>query len=104
MGNSFGAVDRYVDLAFREELFQGGFIWDFADQAVQLTDRYGNRYFGYGGDSGEAPHDGDFSGNGIVFADRTASPKLQEVTYLSQPFRLKVSADAVEIENRLLFT
>ncbi|MCB0887108.1 MAG: glycoside hydrolase family 2, partial [Propionibacteriaceae bacterium] len=33
MGNSFGAVDRYLDLAYREPLFQGGFIWDFADQA-----------------------------------------------------------------------
>ena len=33
MGNSFGAVDRYMDLADREPLFQGGFIWDFADQA-----------------------------------------------------------------------
>ena len=27
MGNSFGAVHKYVDLAYREPLFQGGFIW-----------------------------------------------------------------------------
>ena len=38
MGNSFGAVDKYLDLARREELFQGGFIWDFADQAIAMRD------------------------------------------------------------------
>ena len=74
MGNSFGAVDRYIDLAYREPLFQGGFIWDFSDQAIALTDRYGREYFGYGGDCGEAPHDGDFSANGMLFADHTPKP------------------------------
>ena len=39
MGNSFGAVHKYVDLAYREPLFQGGFIWDFADQALRLHRR-----------------------------------------------------------------
>jgi len=104
MGNSFGAVDRYVDLAFREPLFQGGFIWDFADQAVRLADRRGVPFFGYGGDAGESPHDGDFSGNGIVFADRTPKPALQEVAHLYAPLRVTVGRDAVEVESRLLFT
>ena len=57
MGNSFGAVHKYVDLAYREPLFQGGFIWDFADQALRRTDAAGREYFGYGGDFGDAPHD-----------------------------------------------
>ncbi len=104
MGNSFGAVDRYLDLAYRDELFQGGFIWDFSDQAIELTDRYGNTYFGYGGDNGEAPHDSDFSGNGILFADHTPKPFVQEVSYLYQPLKLTVERDGVSIENRNLFT
>ncbi|WP_230672418.1 glycoside hydrolase family 2 TIM barrel-domain containing protein [Rathayibacter sp. Leaf248] len=104
MGNSFGAVDRYLDLAAREPLFQGGFIWDFADQAIAMVDRHGVPYFGYGGDNGEAPHDGDFSGNGILFADRTPTPKLQEVAFLYQPFRIDVSEEGIAIENRLLST
>ena len=89
MGNAFGAVDKYLDLAYREPLFQGGFIWDFADQAVRLTDRYGREYFGYGGDSGEAPHDADFCGNGILFADRTpqALPGRDEVPLPGVPGR-----------------
>ncbi|NTW40794.1 MAG: DUF4981 domain-containing protein [Cellulomonadaceae bacterium] len=104
MGNSFGAVDKYLDLADREPLFQGGFIWDFADQAVRLTDRWGREYFGYGGDSGEAPSDYEFSANGIVFADRSPTPKIQEVRYLYQPFRIAISHDEFEIDNRQLFT
>ncbi|HEY3437860.1 MAG TPA: glycoside hydrolase family 2 TIM barrel-domain containing protein, partial [Actinotalea sp.] len=104
MGNSFGAVDKYLDLADREPLFQGGFIWDFADQAVRLTDRWGKEYLGYGGDSGEAPSDYDFSANGIVFADRSPTPKVQEVRYLYQPFRIAISHDEIEVDNRNLFT
>ncbi|MFT3859764.1 glycoside hydrolase family 2 TIM barrel-domain containing protein [Micropruina sp.] len=104
MGNSFGAVERYVDLAYREPLFQGGFIWDFADQAIALTDRYGTPYFGYGGDCGEAPSDYEFSANGIVFADHSPTPKLQEVKYLYQGFVIAVTAVDFEVTNRLLFT
>ena len=104
MGNSFGGVGEYLDLAYRDPRFQGGFIWDFADQAIQLTDRHGQRYFGYGGDSGEAPHDADFCGNGILFADHTPTPKAQEVTKLYQGLHVQVEADAITVESRLLAT
>ncbi len=104
MGNSFGAVDRYTDLAYREPLFQGGFIWDFADQALLLTDRYGNDFFGYGGDSGEAPHDAEFCGNGIFFADHCPTPRMQEVKYLYQGIRANVDRDSVSVWNRYNFT
>lgn len=103
MGNSFGAVDKYVDLAWREPLFQGAFIWDFADQAIALTDRHGKKYFGYGGDCGEAPHDSDFSGNGIVFADRTPKPALAAVKALYAPFVVEVGDGEVTLTNRNLF-
>lgn len=104
MGNSFGAVEKYLELAEREELFQGGFIWDFADQAVALTDRWGNPFFGYGGDCGEAPHDGDFCGNGLLFADHSPSPKLAEARYLYQPYGITVAGDGFTLANRQLAT
>ena len=104
MGNSFGAVDKYLDLAERDPLFQGGFIWDFSDQAIALTDRHGNKFFGYGGDCGEAPHDGEFCGNGILFADHTPTPRMQEVAYLYQGFGTDITADSVTITNKMLFT
>ena len=103
MGNSFGAVEEYVDLAYAEPLFQGGFIWDFADQAIALTDRHRVPYFGYGGDSGEAPSDYEFSANGILFADHTPTPKLAEVAYLYQPLLIEITPGAITVENRRLF-
>jgi beta-galactosidase len=104
MGNSFGGVAEYIELAYRDELFQGGFIWDFADQAIRMRDRYGREFFGYGGDNGEAPHDHDFSGNGIFFADHTPSPKAQEMKTLYQGFVVTVTASEVALTNRMLFT
>ncbi|MDR2975388.1 MAG: DUF4981 domain-containing protein, partial [Propionibacteriaceae bacterium] len=104
MGNSFGAVDRYFDLAQREPLFQGGFIWDFADQAIQLTAPDGRPSFGYGGDCGEAPHDAEFCGNGIYFADHRPSPKVQEVRHVYQCLATTISATQVSISNHYLFT
>jgi beta-galactosidase len=104
MGNSFGGVGGYVDLAYREPRFQGGFIWDFSDQAIALTDRNGRDYYGYGGDTGDVPNDGTFSGNGIFFADHSPSPKAQEVTTLYQGLLVTVEATAFSVESRLLFT
>ncbi|RRD30790.1 glycoside hydrolase family 2 TIM barrel-domain containing protein [Actinomyces bowdenii] len=104
MGNSLGAVDRYLDLAEREPRFQGGFIWDFADQAIELRSSSGRTYLGYGGDCGEAPHDGDFCGNGILFADRTPSPKVAEVAHLYRPLLTEVGEEGFTVANRHLFT
>ena len=104
MGNSFGAVDKYIELAYREPLFQGGFIWDFSDQALPVMDKFGNEYFGYGGDFGEAPHDGDFSGNGVFFADHTPKPFAQEIKHIYQGIKSEISADGISITNRMLFT
>jgi beta-galactosidase len=104
MGNSFGAVDEYIDLAYREPLFQGGFIWDFADQAIALVDRHGQPFFGYGGDCGEAPHDAEFCGNGIFFADHSPTPKLQEVRQIYQPLSIRIGETSFEVDSRMLAT
>ena len=34
MGNSSGALGKYIELTEREPLYQGSFIWDFADQTL----------------------------------------------------------------------
>lgn len=104
MGNSFGAVEKYVELAHREDLFQGGFIWDFADQAIAMTTDDGKRWWAYGGDCGERPHDGDFCGNGLLFADHSPSPKLAEAKYLYQPLALAVDETGFAVHNRHLTT
>lgn len=38
MGNSLGGMKDYMDLLKEFEKYQGGFIWDFIDQALWVTD------------------------------------------------------------------
>ncbi len=105
MGNSCGAMHKYTDLAEEEPLYQGGFIWDFVDQCVELTDRFGNVYYGYGGDCGERPTDFTFSGNGIVYgSSREPSPKMQEVKFNYRSIRISFGRDSFTVRNRNLFT
>ncbi|MGN1024690.1 MAG: glycoside hydrolase family 2 TIM barrel-domain containing protein [Lachnospiraceae bacterium] len=104
MGNSIGGLAEYTALAEEEPLYQGGFIWDYIDQALWKTDRYGKRILGYGGDFGDRPNDGSFCGNGICYADdRTPTPKMQEVKYDYQPIRLTFDGLHLAIFNRNLF-
>ena len=82
MGNSLGGLKSYMDLLEKYEMYQGGFIWDFIDQALLVKDEItGEMVLRYGGDFDDRPSDYEFSGNGIVFADRTEKPALQEVSY-----------------------
>lgn len=82
MGNSLGGMKSYMDLFDRYEKYQGGFIWDFIDQAVYVKDEVtGEKVLRYGGDFDDRPSDYEFSGNGIVFADRKEKPAMQEVRY-----------------------
>jgi len=82
MGNSLGGMKSYIDLLDKFEMYQGGFIWDYIDQAILVTDEVtGEKVLRYGGDFDDRPSDYEFSGNGIIFADRTEKPALQEVRY-----------------------
>lgn len=83
MGNSVGGMDAYMELLDRFPQYQGGFIWDFCDQALWREDCLtGGRVLCYGGDFDDRPSDCEFSGNGIFFANREPKPALQEVRYL----------------------
>ena len=82
MGNSLGGMKSYYDLVDAYPMMQGGFIWDYIDQAIMVKDEVtGRDVIRYGGDFDDRPADYEFSGNGIVFADRTEKPAIQEVRY-----------------------
>lgn len=81
MGNSLGGMEEYIRLQEEFAQYQGGFIWDFKDQALWHTDPLGRRVLGYGGDFGDRPTDYNFSANGILFADGREKPAMQEVRY-----------------------
>ena len=82
MGNSLGGMESYMRLLDQYDNYQGGFIWDYIDQALWVKDEVtGREVLRYGGDFDDRPSDCEFSGNGILFADRTEKPAMQEVRH-----------------------
>ena len=84
MGNSGGNFKEYWDLIRKYPNYQGGFIWDFADQALLWpSDKPGTDHvYVFGGDFNDYdPSDNSFNCNGIVAADRTWHPHAYEIRY-----------------------
>ena len=97
MGNSSGGFKEYWDLARKYPKFQGGFIWDFVDQALRGTigadgklklasqQENGTQVFVYGGDfNSYDPSDNNFNCNGIIAPDRKLNPHAYEIAYQYQ--------------------
>lgn len=104
MGNSSGGLFKYTELAKREPRYQGGFVWDFIDQCLSRKDRYGRNFAAFGGDFGDRPSDYNFCANGLVFSDRTPSPKMPEVKFCYQPFDIICTKKRITVKNYNLFT
>ena len=98
MGNSLGGMERYVKMVDEFPLYQGGFIWDYMDQALWHTNAQGKQVLGYGGDFGERQADYNFSGNGIVTADGIPKPCMQEVRYWHASPEARKAQDAANEE------
>ena len=92
MGNSTGNFAEWWGLIERSPNLQGGFIWDWADQAFAEKDEEGNFFWAYGGDYGPegTPSDDNFQNNGIVNAYRELHPQAYEVKKVYQPIDFKV--------------
>ena len=107
MGNSTGDAEDYQELIQRYPGFCGGFVWEWCDHAVELRrDENGRPCYGYGGDFGEFPHDGNFCVDGLVSPDRIPHTSLLEYKNVIRPARA-VWADeahtAVRVHNYLDF-
>ena len=92
MGNSNGnLVDLWTEFyKDRNDQLQGGYIWDWIDQALVKKDKNGTEFWAYGGDYGEnMPSDNNFVCNGIISADYTPHPAMWEVKYAYQYIRFK---------------
>ncbi|MBW8351786.1 DUF4981 domain-containing protein [Bacillus sp. IITD106] len=106
MGNSVGNLFKYTELFDQYPIIQGGFIWDWRDQALRTKHEDGIEFLAYGGDFGESPHDGNFSGDGLIFADGTVSPKLYEVKkcYQNVEFSaVNLARGMIAVKNKNLF-
>lgn len=96
MGNSVGGLKEYWDLVRKYPSYQGGFIWDFVDQALYWpSDAPGTDHvFVYGGDFNDYdPSDNSFCCNGIIAADRTYHPHAYEVAYQYRSILTSASAE-----------
>lgn len=107
MGNSVGILNDYWNIIDRYPTLQGGFIWEWMDHALELTNERGQKYWGYGKDyHPDKPSDGNFMNDGLVAADRTPHPHMAEVKKVYQPVRFHAvdsQAGRFAIENRYDF-
>ena len=81
---------------------------------TNVTDYYAGTelsgyFFGYGGTWGDNPNDGDFSGNGLLNADRTVQPEMAEVKYQHQNVWMtssieKIFQKEVDFRNEFFFS
>ncbi|MBQ7129254.1 MAG: DUF4981 domain-containing protein, partial [Clostridia bacterium] len=102
MGNSMGDLFKYVDLD-KYDCYLGGFIWDYKDQGLYKTDVNGNKYIAYGNQFDNACED-TFCGNGIVNADGTDTPEMQEVKGCYKFVRFDINKNSVSVTNNYKFT
>lgn len=103
MGNSNGNLHIYWEAIDNTFGLQGGFIWDWVDQALRKVQADGTKQWAYGGEFGDIPNDLNFCLNGLVWPDRTAHPVLHEVKFLYQPIKVNLSDGKLEIKNTHFF-
>jgi len=115
MGNSNGSLADYWTAIDATPGLQGGFIWEWLEHGIPLTDDHGDERlgpdgspcWGYGGDFGDRPNDGNFICDGLVAADRTPHPAMTEVHHVGRPVRAEVldaRTGRLRITNRRWFT
>ena len=116
MGNSSGGFLEYWDLIRKYPKYQGGYIWDFVDQALHRTPNFkasrtladyeaisakyeagsGNMspIYTYGGDYNKKDaSDNNFNCNGVIGPDRQLNPHAYEIAYVHQ----NIWAEAVDL-------
>jgi len=107
MGNSVGNLQDYWDVIEKYRSLQGGYIWDWVDQALEYTNDKGVKYFAYGHDyHPDLPTDGNFLNNGLVDANRNPHPHLHEVKKVYQPASFKlvdIEQGEVQVFNKYFF-
>ena len=105
MGNSCGDLRFYDEIIRSDARYAGGFVWEWCDHALTLTDENGERYFGYGGDFGENIHHGNICMDGLVAPDRQPHSALKEMKAVYAPVCVTMpDAHTLELANRSAFT
>ena len=103
MGNGPGDVFDYWEVIESHPRFIGGCVWEWNDHAIILKDENSNPYYGYGGDSNEEMHNGNFCADGLVFPDRTPSSGLLEVKSVYAGIKAEKNGNKVVVYNKYDF-
>lgn len=106
MGNSFGGFAKYWQAFRAMPRLQGGFVWDWVDQALSKKGDDGHVFWAYGGDFGDMPNDRQFCMNGLVFPDRTPHPALYEAQRAQQFFQFSLHSTeplVIDVQSEYLF-
>ena len=78
MGNGPGDLEKYYQ-SYKSQYFLGGCVWEWCDHVAVLGyTSDGKPKYGYGGDFGDEPNDGDFCMDGMVYPDRKPHGALGE--------------------------
>lgn len=103
MGLGAGELEEYVKYILEADNILGGCIWEFADHAAYHEN--GAYKYTYGGDHGEAKHDGNFCVDGLFFPDRTPHSGALQMKNCYRPVRAKaLGDDTYEFYNYNCFT
>lgn len=104
MGNSCGGFRDYWNLVRKYPKFQGGYIWDFIDQALHKKQADGTQIYAYGGDyNNYDPSDNNFNCNGLLLPDRQPSPQIYEVGYHYQNIWTTLNGTTISVLNENFF-
>lgn len=93
MGNGAGDYGAYVERFYAQPRFIGGFVWEWADQAVRREGRY------YYGSDFDGPNDGNFCVDGLLGPDREVKPCIGRLARAYQPLAFGIEEDGLARED-----
>lgn len=88
MGTGPGNIKEYLDAFYKYPSLQGGWVWEWANHGLLTKTKDGKEYYGYGGDFGDVPNDGNFVMDGMLDSDHTPNSGLVEYKKALEPVQL----------------
>ena len=93
MGQGPGLLEAYWQAFNAHPQLMGGCIWEWADHGL-VKEENGEKYYAYGGDFGEWPHDGCFCVDALTYPDRAPHTGLLEFAHVIRPVRAAMADES----------
>lgn len=89
MGNGPGSLKEYFGVCEHSNRIQGVFVWEFKDHGIYEKREDGTELYRFGGEYGEAFHNGNFCMDGLVRSDGVPTPGFWEYSHVAQPVNVE---------------